>query len=130
MLAGYASPFSRTFHWRLYTLYVHHFLRDFSSFNKKNFWSKLGKSLKSHEHEVVFRGNIVPCNNTIMWKHNQLCNIVQSFRFMPVESKQNVSLHTSSTIQRRHYRNAAKFMTEEDMLFLIRQSNIFWNLSF
>ena len=40
-------------------------------------------------HEVVFRGNIVPCNNTIMGKHNQLCNIVQSFQFMPVESNQN-----------------------------------------
>ena len=24
-----------------------------------------------------------------MWKHDQLCNIVQSFHFMPVESKQN-----------------------------------------
>ena len=44
------------------------------------------KSLKSREHEVV---NIVSCNNTIMWKHNQFCNIVQSFQSMPAESKQN-----------------------------------------
>ena len=35
----------------------------------------------------VYRGNIVPCNNTIMCKHNQICNIVQSLQFMPVESK-------------------------------------------
>ena len=43
-------------------------------------------SLKSREHEVVYRGNIVLCNTTIMWT---LCNTVQSFQFMPVESKQN-----------------------------------------
>ena len=43
-----------------------------------------------HGTNIVFiRGNKVKCNNTIMWKHNQLCNIVQSFQFMPIESKQN-----------------------------------------
>ena len=28
-------------------------------------------------------------NVKFMWKHNQFCNKVQSFQFMPVESKQN-----------------------------------------
>ena len=54
---------------------------DFERFKKKN--------LKSREHEVVFHSNIVPCNNTILWKHIQLCDIVQSFLFMSGESKQN-----------------------------------------
>ena len=60
--------------------------------------SKLEKSLKIHEHKVVFLGNVVPCNNTLMWKHNQLCNIVESFKFMPVESEQNSLLRWESFV--------------------------------
>ena len=73
--------------WMMKTFLQIYMMRDFLFF----------KSLKSREHEVVFRGNIVPCNNTIMWKHNQLCNIVQSFQFMPVESIQN-NKHAHSII--------------------------------
>ena len=60
------------------------------------FWELDKKSLKSCKHEVVYLGNLVPCNNTIMCKHNQLYNIVQSFQFMPVESKQNKHFFTFS----------------------------------
>ena len=71
-------------------------LRSFSSFHKMHvhlklrctsILSKLEKSLKSRERKVVFHGNIVQCSNRIMWKHNQLCNIVQSFQFMHLETK-------------------------------------------
>ena len=41
----------------------------FSNFDKCLFVLNC-RHLKSREHEVVFRGNIVPCNNTIKSEHN------------------------------------------------------------
>ena len=32
--------------------------------------SKLEKSIKTQEQEVVYFGKIVPSNNTVMWIHN------------------------------------------------------------
>ena len=84
--------------------------------------SKLEKSLKSCEHEIVFRGNIDPCNNTIMWKHNQLCNIVKSSQFMPVESKQNKNNKHVYTSRRKgypYYRIPHKFQPLQRQFFYL-----------
>ena len=81
--------------WKLWTILQNwlcfHIIETCLQFKINKYFIKTVKknSLKTREHEVVYRGNIVPCNNTIMWKHNQFCNIVQSFQFMPVEFKQN-----------------------------------------
>ena len=37
--------------------------------------------------------------STIMWKHNQLFNIVQSFQFMPLESIQNNDFISKTLLQ-------------------------------